>query len=151
MPQVDQLFEAWTSDAVEDRAFPLYSRAPSDAEAAAAGSPFVHGISRRPHNKMLVRFWCHDRPVAPETRVDFESLVETLDWRGGPVLATPRFVVAVIVATYFETYVDGFYRAKGVRTLRFRSMRDGAVFVVDHRERFHQETDLDPFIERVDD
>ncbi|MBL8684597.1 MAG: hypothetical protein JNK05_35810 [Myxococcales bacterium] len=145
---IDQLYEAWTADAVDDPKSPLYGRAPSDADAAAAGSPWIHGLTHRADKRLVARFWCHDRPVAPETRIDFEPLVETVAWRGGAAKATPRFVSAMIHGAFFETFVAGYYRQKGVTTLRFRSMRDGAVFVIDHTEPFHEETNLDPYIQR---
>lgn len=144
-----ELYEAWTSDSPGDPRFPLYTCAPTDGDAAAPGSPFVNGISYLGNGAMQVRFWCLDRPSAPELRVDFEPLVQSFLWRSGPVLATAPFVAAMITGAYFERYTDGWYRSKGVRSIHFRDMRDRSVITVDHTRVFDEARDLEPLIVRA--
>lgn len=146
---LEQLYEAWTSDVPGDPRFPLYTRAPDDEEAAAANSPFVNGISYRGDDKMQVRFWCLDRPKGLELRVDFEPIVATFRWRSGVVLATTALVAAMITGAFFETYTDGWYRAQGVRVIRYRDVRDGSTISVDHSRPFDEARDLEPHIVRV--
>lgn len=142
MSVLDDRYEAATSDVPGDPRFPAYTRAPTDAGAAAPASPFVHLITLRGDDAVLVRFWCEDEPRGAELRVDFEPLVAALPWRGGPVRATSALVAKMIVGTFFETFVDGWYRAGGVRTLRLRDLRDGTVVVHDHTRKLDADRDL---------
>lgn len=134
----DELYEAATSDSPGNPRFPLYTHAPTDADAAAPGSPFVHLLSLRADRRIVARFWCADRPAGAELRVDFEPLVATLPWPGGGAVATSAFVAKLLTGTFFETHADGWYRTKGVRTLRYRDVRDGTVVSEDHGGPFDE-------------
>ena len=150
MPVLDTLYEAATSDAPGDPRFPAYTHAPTDPDAATPGSPFVHLITLRATDAVVVRFWCDDSPHGPELRVDFEPLVEALPWRRGPMRATSALVARMIVGTFFETYTNGWYRDGGVRTIRLRDVRDGTVVVHDHTRVFDEERDLAGCLDRVE-
>lgn len=134
----DELYEAATSDSPGDPRFPHYTHAPTDADAAAAGSPFVNLLSLRASGRDVVRFWCADSPSGAELRVDFEPLLDTLPWPGGGAVASSAFVAKLLVGTFFETYTDGWYRTKGARTLRFRDVRNGTVVIEDHTQPFDE-------------
>lgn len=148
MTVLDELYEGWTSDSPGNPRFPLYTHAPTGDGAAAAGSPFVNGITYRGRDQIVTRFWCADRPTGPVLRVDFEPLVETYPWRGGPVRASAPFAAAMIVGAFFEAHCDGWYRREGVRSIVFRDLRDGSLLTVDHARPFDEDRDLVPHIAR---
>lgn len=84
-------FEAATSDSPGDPRWPLYTQAPTDAEAAAPGDPFVHLITLRSDpKKILVRFWFPTERYEEELRIDAEPLVDHYDGTPASLSATPR-------------------------------------------------------------
>ncbi|MEM9068735.1 MAG: hypothetical protein AAGE52_09520 [Myxococcota bacterium] len=124
-----EAFEAMTSDSPGDPRWPAYTRAPTDADAAAPDDPFVHLITPRgTPSEVLVRFWFDEKANGPVLRVDAEPLVD--DYNGTP--ASLKATSQLIAVAFFYYFANGHYQQQGVQKLDVRDIRTGERLVGPH-------------------